>query len=208
MLPHASEWQGHSPLVHEDDVPMTNPGAEDFGALHEHIIQFMGAFSSTQFAIDSVIGLYLRREMPHLGLELDKQFLRRIRDEQRLPLFKAFAIQAKYNGDLAQFTRIYNRAKQLRDLMGHSLHVVGPVYSPNNPPMVGVTRPSTTKTNLVPHPLLPSTFTRFTVDCEWLTQHVHRAAYTAVPQIFVDFQGNSSEPPTPESVPQGGESLS
>lgn len=92
---------------------------EDFSALHEQVLRFMGAFSSTQFAIDAVVGLYLRRRMPDLGPKLDKQFLSSIRDDQRLPLFKAFSVQAKYGGDLAHFDLIYNRVKQLRDKIGH-----------------------------------------------------------------------------------------
>ena len=186
---------------------MTTPEAEDFGALHERVLRFMGAFSSTQFAIDSVIGVYLRRRMPTLGPVLEKQFLGKIRDNQRLPLFKAFAAQANYDGDLTHFERIYNRAKQLRDMIGHSLGVVGPVYSPSKPPSVAVTRASTVKVNLVPEPLLPSTFTRFTADCEWLTQHVWRAGYAAEPEMFVDHEGNPAEPPTPAVLPEGGEPL-
>jgi hypothetical protein len=167
----------------------------------------MGAFSSTQFAIDTVVGFYLCRRIPDLGPELEKQFLRRIRDDQRLPLFKAFAAQAKYEGDLTHFTKIYSRAKQLRDMIGHSLSVIGPVYSPGKPPVVAVVRPSTTKVDLVPEPLLPSTFTRLTADCEWLTQHVYRAGYATEPQMFKDIQGNPSEPSIPQLLPQGGEPL-
>jgi len=186
---------------------MTTPIAENFDALHERVLRFMGAFSSTQFAIDTVIGLYLRRRMSDLGPELDRQFLRRIRDDQRLPLFKAFAAQAKYEGDLTHFAIIYNRAKQLRDMIGHSLSVIGPVYSAGSAPVVAVARSSTVKADLVPETLLPSTFTRLTADCEWLTQHVYRAGYTVAPQMFKDTQGNPSEPPIPAPLPQGGEPL-
>ena len=184
---------------------MTTPAAENFDALHERVLRFMGAFSSTQFAIDTVIGFYLRHRMPNLGPELDKQFLRRIRDDQRLPLFTAFAAQANYEGDITHFAKIYNRAKQLRDMIGHSLSVIGPVYSPGKPPVVSVARASTARVDLVPEPLLPSTFTRLTADCEWLTQHVYRAGYTAEPQMFKDLHGNPSEPPIPELLPQDGE---
>jgi hypothetical protein len=180
---------------------------ENFDALHEHVLRFMGAFASTQFAIDTMIGLYLRRRMPDLGAELDKQFLRRIRDDQRLPLFKAFAVQAEYEGDLTNFTIIYSRAKQLRDAIGHSLSVTGPVHVPGRVPFVAVVRQSTAKLDLLPEPLLPSTFTRLTADCEWLTQHVFRAGYTAEPQIFKDSQGNPIELLVPELLPRGGEPL-
>jgi hypothetical protein len=78
---------------------MTTPETEDFNSLHERVLRFIGAFSSTQFAIDSVIGMYLRRRMPELGPVLAKVFLDRVRDDQRLSLFRAFATQADYDGD-------------------------------------------------------------------------------------------------------------
>ena len=105
------------------------------------------------------------------------------------------------------FTKIFSRPKQLRDMIGHSLSVIGPVYSAGKPPVVALARPSTTKVDLVPEPLLPSTFTRLTADCEWLTQHVYRAGYTTEPQMFKDIQGNPSEPSIPQLLPQGGEPL-
>src|SRR5215467_8816090 len=101
------------PLLHADctvsgGLTMTTRRGEDWGALHERILRFMGAFSSVQFAIDNVVGLYLKRRMPDLGPELDKQLIRRIRDDQRLPLFNAFAAEAKYDGDLSQFAATWN----------------------------------------------------------------------------------------------------
>lgn len=187
-------------------VRMTTPGAEDFDALHGNVLRFMGAFSSTQFAIDSVIGLYLRRRMPDLGPSLDEQFLDRVRDDQRLTLFKGFAAEAAYDGDLSHFAPIYKRAKQVRDMVGHSLSVAGPVYS-GGKPVVAVARPRGVKVDRVPEPLLPSTFVRLTADCEWLTQHVYRAGFAAEPQMFVDFAGEPAEPPVPAVLPEGGEPL-
>jgi hypothetical protein len=113
---------------------MAIPDIDDFSDLHERVLRFMGAFSSTQFAIDGVIGLYLQRRMPDLGTALQSQFLRKIRDDQRLPLFKGFAAEACYEGDLRHFEPIYLRAKQVRDLIGHYLGVVGPVYSTEKQP--------------------------------------------------------------------------
>jgi hypothetical protein len=49
---------------------MATANTEDFSDLHERVLGFMGAFSSTQFAIDSVIGLYLQRRMPDLGFRV------------------------------------------------------------------------------------------------------------------------------------------
>ena len=182
--------------------------AEDFSDLHERVLRFMGAFTSIQFAIDSVIAIYLRRRMSHLGPALQKHFLGRTRDDQRLPLFMAFAAEAHYEGDLAHFSPVYLRAKQVRDLIGHAMQVVGPVYSVDKAPFVGVTRASDTKVERVPDPLFPSTFTRLTADCEWIIGHVRRAGYVAEPEMFVGFHGEPAEPPVPAVVPKGGEPFS
>lgn len=95
----------------------------------------------------------------------------------------------------------------MRDLIGHSLGVVGPVYSVGKQPSVAVTRASTVKVQLVPDPLVPATFTRLTADCEWITQHVWRAGYLAEPDMFMDFAGEPAEPPVPAVTPEGGEPL-
>lgn len=47
--------------------------------------------------------------MPHLGEALEKEFLKRIRDDQRLPLFNSFVAEVGYTGDLASFNTIYTR---------------------------------------------------------------------------------------------------
>lgn len=192
----------------ESGERLTIPETEDFSSLHERVLRFMGAFSSTQFAIDSVIGVYLRRRMPELGPVLAKVFLDRVRDDQRLPLFKAFAAQAKYEGDLTHFDVVYLRAKQVRDMIGHSLTVQGPVYSPGRSPVVAVASTIRDRRR-IPDPLLPSTFTRLTADCEWLTQHIWRAGYIAEPQMFVDITParNPFEPAVPAPLPEGGEPL-
>jgi hypothetical protein len=104
----------------------------------------MGAFSSVQFAIDNVIGNFLQRRLPDLGPALAKNFLDRVRDDQRLPLFKAFAAEASYDGDLTSFGPIYLRAKQVRDMAGHSMNISGPVYSKGQAPSVAIA--STVKT--------------------------------------------------------------
>lgn len=143
--------------------------------------------------------------MPSLGPELAKQFLRRVHDEQRLPLFVAFVAEVKYQGDLTHYITIYRRAKQLRDMVGHSHDVRGPVYGVGSPPVVSVA--STVKAPLVRQPLFPSTFTRFTADCEWLKAHVYRAGYAAMPEVFFDGSGNPAEPPIPALLPEGGEPL-
>jgi hypothetical protein len=189
-------------MSHGGMTDVTTEDTEDFAALYERVLRFMGAFSATQFAVDSAVGMYLRRRMPNLGAELDKQFLRRIRDDQRLPLFKAFAAEVGYEGDITHFGKIYNRAKQVRDLVGHSHSVIGPVYG-GGEPVVGVAS-TLANVHLVPRPLMPSTFSRLTADCKWLSQHVWRAAYTADPDIFFDGSGKPTEPPIPAELPEGG----
>lgn len=186
---------------------MTTAEPEDWNGLHERVLGFMGAFSSTQFAIDTVLDSYLRIRMPELGPELEKQFLRRVRDDQRLPLFKAFATQVNYGVDITHFTRIYNRAKQVRDMIGHSQRVDGPVYQVGGPPVVGVSGRRASRGAQVPDPLLPSTFTRLTADCEWLIAHVWRAFYVVHPEAFIDVSGQPTEMPVPAEFPEGGEPL-
>ena len=186
---------------------MTVEQVEDFAGLHERVLTFMGAFSSVQHHIDSLVGMYLRRSMPVLGEELDRQFLRRIRDDQRLPLFKAFAGQVNYAVDITHFGKIYSRAKQVRDLVGHAAGVNGPVYSPGGQPPVVAVASYATNTHLVPRPLLPSTFTRLKADCEWLNQHITRAGYEGNAWTVVDGSGQPYEPPTPAAQPEGGKPL-
>jgi hypothetical protein len=184
---------------------MTIESAEDFTALHEHVLTFIGAYSATQFAIDSTAGAYLRRQMPSLGEQLDKLFLSRIRDDQRLPLFQAFAADVGYAIDMPIFGQIYRRAKQVRDMVGHSQWVGGPV-GPGG--VVGVaTTVSEANKKFVPNPLYPSTFTRLKADCEWLRQHVNRAGFEGKAINFVTGDGKPSEPPVPPDLPVGGEPL-
>jgi hypothetical protein len=184
---------------------MTTHDPESFDTLHEGILRFLGAFSATQSAIDLVIRRYLRQRMPALGPILEKQFLNRISDDQRRRFFTAFAAEVAYEGDLTHFDEIYRRANQLRDLIGHSLAVAGPVHSAGKPPSVAVA--SNGKRDLVPDPLLPGTFTRITADCEWIAQHIRRAGYAARLQVFIDVLGNPAEPPIPATLPEGGEPL-
>jgi hypothetical protein len=179
--------------------------AEDFAALHERVLTFIGAFSSTQFAIDSIVGMYLRRQLPSLGKELDKQFLDRIKDEQRLPLFKAFAAEVNYALDVPVFSTIYNRAKQVRDMVGHSHWIGGPVWPAGVVEVASTV--SKTKTTLVPSPLFPSTFTHLKADCDWLIQHVNRAGFEGKACDFITGDGQPYEPPTPLARPTGGEPL-
>ena len=68
---------------------------------------------------------------------LVKQSLDRIRDEQRGERFEAFAAQVSYDGDLTHFGIIHDRAKQLRDMLGHSHNVIGLVHSTGGPRTAG-----------------------------------------------------------------------
>ncbi|NHC25566.1 hypothetical protein G6553_20605, partial [Nocardioides sp. IC4_145] len=51
--------------------------------------------------------------------------------DQRMPLFEAFADEIGYTGDLSHARMIYNRAKQVRDFVGHSLSPDPPTGSGN-----------------------------------------------------------------------------
>ena len=182
------------------------PSGEDFDGLDGHVLRFTGAFSEVQFLIETIVGMHLRRQMPHLGSALVKHTMSRLTDDQRNKLFRALAREVQYSGDLTNFGVIFERAKQLRNKVGHALSI-GPVVAPGRQLVVGVTHTLTSKTDAVPEPLLPSTFIRMTADCKWLTQHVLRVGYVAQPDAFKDAAGNPSEPPDPGSLPVGGESL-
>jgi hypothetical protein len=180
---------------------------EEFNTRYERAMRFMGAFSATQFAIDSVLTLYLQRETPQLGPALIKA-MGRIRDHQRVPLFKAFSQEVSYQADWTRFEKIYERARQTRNLVGHAQAILGPVYSAGGLPKMLVTHVPSGKDGLIPDPLEPSSFTRLTADCDWLSQHARRAGYVAEPTWFIDAAGNPSEPPVAPPLPQGGEPLS
>lgn len=187
------------------NADMTVGPAEDFTTLHENVLSFLGAFSATQFAIDGMVGMYLRAQMPDLGAELDKTFLRRIRDDQRLPLFEAFAKNVKYAYDVPLFVTLYIRAKQVRDMVGHAQWVGGPV-SPSGTVGVATTVTEANRT-LVPNRLYPSTFTHLKADCEWLCMHIYRAGFVGNATKFVTAGGQPHEPQIPPARPAGGEPL-
>lgn len=188
-------------------TPPAREESEPFHDLHERVIKFMGRFTTAQHGMNTAIESYLTRKMPVLGPALADEFFGRIRDDQRLRVFVAFARDCGYSGDLTDFRRIYDRAKQTRDLIGHSLDVTGPVWGSAGW-HVGVTRLRTTKTNLVPSPLLPSTFDRLGHDCDWMDQHAMRALYEFDASIFVAPPGwTAPEPAIPPRTPSNGEPL-
>jgi hypothetical protein len=179
---------------------------EDFNTRYERAMLFMGAFSAAQFAIDSVLTLYLQRQVPQLGPALIKS-MGRIRDQQRMPLFEAFAAEVNYQYDSPCFGTVYERARQTRNRVGHAQAILGPVHVAGEPARMLVTHVPSGRSHLIPDPLMPSTFTRLAADCDWLGQHARRAGYVAEPLWFVDSTGSPSEPPVPPAMPQGGEPL-
>jgi hypothetical protein len=168
----------------------------------------MGRFSSMQFAIDTALEFYVKARLPSLGPFLNKEFLTRIRDDQRLPAFLAFAQDSGYSQDLSLVTPLYRRAKQTRDYVGHSLGVS--VFPPpkGQAAKVNVVALSKSKRTLVPEPLVPETFDRLTNDCEWIEEHALRALYEAGVTEFRDLTGTQPyEPPIPPATPVNGEPL-
>lgn len=184
-----------------------HPDGETYDDLHERILKFMGAFASMQFSMDTAVESLLRKRLPVIGPVLISQFMSRQRDDQRLSCFLAFVEETGYARDLAPLPQIYERAKQTRDLIGHSLNVLGPVHQVGGVRIVGVTRLYTTKNALVPSPLVPSTFDRLTNDCEWVHAHAIRALYEADVTKFITFAGEDAEPPIPSVLPVDGEPL-
>lgn len=183
--------------------------AETFDRLHERALMFMGAFSSLQLHADSMVDFYLRRRMPDLGKAVVEIGLKRRRDEDRLRLVRALAAEVSYSElyvfDDGTFSTVFNRCKQLRDLLGHSVSIVGPVYGVDMPPHVGIARLAGVKTDRLPDPILPSLLDRFAEQTEWLTRHVLRVGFAADPDMFVSLTGELAQPELPGNLPHPGD---
>ena len=182
--------------------------SEDFSTTHERALAFMGSFAVLANGMNTAIRIHLAKHSPDLAHAISDHLLTRVSDDKRLVLFQAFTIDTAYRGNLANFKQIYNRAKQVRDAVGHSLHIAGPVHSSNSAePFVSLTVLRSTKTNLIPNPIYPSTFDRLYEDCKWMDKHVTRALYDARPEVFVIAPGAPSEPDVPGPLPINGEPL-
>lgn len=176
---------------------------ESFDDLHERALAVLGHFAGLQALMDHMVDVYLRTQLPELGAAVIDVALRRRRDEDRLALIRALAREADYSGIKAfdaDFSRVFNRCKQMRDLVGHSAGIVGPVYGVGTPPHVGVARYQGTKTNLLPDVLLPSHFDRFSDQITWLSDHVIRIGHESGASI-ANLVGEPVEPPLPGPLP-------
>ena len=178
------------------------------------VLAFLGRFASVQSSIDTALEYHFNKTMPALGPLVIKQYLSRIRDEDRIPFFLALAKEIDYQRDLSSLARIYTRAKETRDLIGHSPGVA--VAWTNDGWQVAVTRNhdyNPKRLSRVPHPLWPETFDRLVNDCKWMESHAWRLIYEARLTTFVAFTGNAgdpfapTEPPIPTDLPVDGEPL-
>jgi hypothetical protein len=176
--------------------------------VERRVLEFLGEFSRTQSGIDTALSMYVERQMPNLGPQIVKAHLSRIRDENRIKFLIGLAKDVGYQGDLSNASRIYDRAKETRDLIGHSPGV-GVVWHQHQL-VVMVAREAgynPQRLKKVPDPLRPETFDRLQNDCAWLGQHVWRLAYEAKLTHFVDVSGQPAEPPAPAEFPIDGEPL-
>jgi len=178
------------------------------------VLAFLGSFASVQSSIDTALEYHLNKTMPTLGPLVIKQYLSRIRDEDRAPFFLALADEVGYQRDLSALKRIYVRAKETRDLIGHSPGVA--VAWTSDGWQVSVTRKhdyNRMRLSKVPNPLWPETFDRLANDCKWIEAHVWRLIHEAELTTFVAFTGNPdgpftpTEPPIPTDLPIDGEPL-
>src|SRR3954451_24912729 len=80
----------------------------------------MGAFSQLQETIDWALERFMLHQMPEVGQLIAKNYLRRIRDDERLSCLLALATDTGYSASLAEARFRFERAKQTRDLVGHS----------------------------------------------------------------------------------------
>lgn len=168
----------------------------------------MGAFSTLQLFADTVVDLYLKRRMPELGGVVVAVGLSRRRDEDRLKLIRAMAKETGYSKisvfEDGTFSTVFNRCKQLRDLLGHSVKINGPVYGANMPPHVGIARLAGVKTDKLPDPILPSLFDKLADQAEWLLRHVLGIGFETDPHTFKSFTGAPAQPEPPGELPHRG----
>jgi hypothetical protein len=175
------------------------------------VLRFLGEFSSLQASIDAAIAAYLADRMPAVGPLICENHVERLRDEDRIPLLLAMAADTGYSGDLSEAKARFVRAKETRDLIGHSQSVEHAYDPAADDWIVAVSRRATypsRRLNRVPHPLYPGTLDRLSNDCSWLAQHAWRIAYGAgVLGQVVDPTGRSVEFPPIPKFPVDGEPL-
>ncbi len=182
---------------------------ENFDKLHQRAFSLIGSFTAAQFSIDYIVHRYLETKMPALGPVLTREFLERVRDDQRLTLFKALAEDCAYPGDLTNFDPIFNRAKQVRDLLAHSAGLnAGPFQRGKTPAVTVVTYTGVSgkspKRPLVPKPLMPSHLDQLKVDIAWVSEHVYFLGQQSGIIKAADLAGNPRVLPQPPALPVGG----
>lgn len=165
----------------------------------------MGAFSQLQETIDWALERFMLHQMPEVGQLIAKHYLRRIRDDERLSCLLALATDTGYSASLAEARFRFERAKQTRDLVGHSGAVAQAWNAQTKDWIVAISHRPGQKGSRVPSPLTPATFERLSNDCQWITAHVLRLTYEANLSDFIDFTGQPVEPPLPPCSPEDGE---
>jgi hypothetical protein len=186
-----------------------HPDGEDYSELEAKALRYLGRFSATQMAIDTAIQMLLKARLPALGPYVYSEFLARMTEDRRVKCMLKFADDVGYAGDLSSVAARYRRAKQVRDLIGHGVGLVGPSWNPQTKQRsIGIARPAGMKVNLVPEPLVPSTLERLGNDCAWISGHVYRALYESEIVKFANLTGAQPvEPEVPPLVPVNGEPL-
>ncbi|BAX98885.1 hypothetical protein MSTE_03585 [Mycobacteroides stephanolepidis] len=131
------------------------------------LLQFLGAFSNVQnFADEMVARIFFQAR---LGIAAEKVWslaVRRIRDEERVPLFIAIAEEVESDADLSHFEETYKRCKEMRDRIAHSVR-----FTPDGEHLVTIQRTiigSVTKPIPEPVEVDRSQLKEAIRDCSWL----------------------------------------
>lgn len=88
--------------------------------MHELLLRLLGAFSHLQIIIDDFAKTFFVNRMPIAADVVCKRVISRIKDEERIQLFRAIADDVGSDGDLTNFNQVYSDVKRLRDKAAHA----------------------------------------------------------------------------------------
>jgi hypothetical protein len=172
-------------------------------------IAHLGTFAEVQLFIDILLEEMLKKNIPHLGLQIYKRYLRdRTSDEDRIRLVHAMSREMDYSGDLSNFTIVYRRAKQLRDGIAHNWGPTDRAWDAGRKKWVIILGGTRSGASYLPAPLEPEQMVRLLRDGTWLVEHARRLMYEsgAFPKLL-DFAQLETIPRVPPPLVPGGEPL-
>jgi hypothetical protein len=173
---------------------------EDYTALYERMMFFMGAFSVVQERIEYAVERRLQLQLPELGPVVALRLMSRLSDDQRIALLLGLAADVGYTGfEPEAVQRVYEDARQTRNALAHSPGVFVLRDDPSRSRHIVTGRGN--KHPRVPDRLQPSAIDRLKQECKWLEAHLYRLMYEAKLATMTDFLGEPYEPELPPSQP-------